>query len=235
MKLLTKEEQDAHYRQVVQGGALGTFLGFAGGLAGVLAASRRFHTVRSLTLPMKAFLVTSSSTFVGIIAADHSSRAFEAARNQNMQYLEQREAQLHKDESAGMTRKDRLFEFLHEEKYKIIGATWVASIVGSFVLVGRNPFLTGQQKLVQARVYAQGLTVALMCATAAFEIHGQRQGRGIMDASKKQQHHVERYEGEDLWMDMVNAEEDKLKKKHQDLYTHKEGRPEKDEEDSKKK
>jgi hypothetical protein len=182
---------------------------------------------------MKAFLVTSSSTFVGIIAADHSSRAFEAARNQNMQYLEQREAQLHKDESAGMTTKDRLFEFLHKEKYKIIGGTWIASIVGSFVMVGRNPYLTGQQKLVQARVYAQGLTVALMCATAAFEIHGQRQGRGILDATKKQ--HVERYEGEDLWMDMVSAEENKMKKKHQDLYRHKEAKSEKDDEDSKEK
>jgi hypothetical protein len=214
------------FRKVVRGGALGTFLGFAGGLAGVLAASRRFHTVRSLTLPLKAFLVTSSSTFVGIIAADHSSRAFEAARNQNLQYLEQREAKLHKDESVSMTSKDRLFEFLHEEKYKIIGATWVASIVGSFVLVSRNPFLTGQQKLVQARVYAQGLTVALMCATAAFEIHGQRQGRGIMDATKKQKQHVERYEGEDLWKDMVSAQEDKLKKKHKDLYEHKAGHKE---------
>lgn len=39
-----------------------------------------------------------------------------------------------------------------EEKYKIVGASWAASMVAAFALVGRNPYLTGQQKLVQARV-----------------------------------------------------------------------------------
>ncbi|KAH8689140.1 mitochondrial hypoxia responsive domain protein, partial [Talaromyces proteolyticus] len=231
MKILTKEEQAAHYREVVRGGAVGTILGCIGGLAGVVAGSRRFHTVRTLTLPMKAFLVTSSSTFVGIIAADHSSRAFEAARNKNLRYLEEREAKIHKNEFANMTTKDRVFEFLHKEKYKIIGVTWIASIVGSFILVGRNPYLTGQQKIVQARVYAQGLTVALMCTTAAFEIHSQRQGRGIMDPAK-QEHH-ERYEGEDMWKDMVDAEAAKLKSKHRDLYGRKSGKKEDEKKDEK--
>lgn len=43
-------------------------------------------------------------------------------------------------------------------------------MVGSFILVGRNPYLTGKQKIVQARVYAQGLTLAVIVSLAAFEI-----------------------------------------------------------------
>ena len=58
-------------------------------------------------------------------------------------------------------------------------------MVGSFVLVSRNPGLTGQQKLVQARVYAQGLTLGVLCASAAFEISDQRRGRGILDSKKQ--------------------------------------------------
>lgn len=128
-----------------------------------------------------------------------------------------------------MSFQDRAFNFFREEKYKIIGITWVASIIGSFVIVGRNPYLTGQQKIVQARVYAQGLTLAVMCASAAFEIHDQRKGQGILEAAKKgreankeiaQQPHHERYEGEDLWKDMVAAEEQKLKQRHQSVYAH---------------
>ncbi|KAH8704038.1 mitochondrial hypoxia responsive domain protein [Talaromyces proteolyticus] len=229
MKLLTKEEEAAHYRSVVQGGTVGTAIGLVGGLAGVMAASRRFHTIRNLTLPMKAFLVTSSGTFVGIIAADHASRQYEAERNVNMRYLENREERLRREELAQMSFSNRLTAWAREEKYKIIGVTWIASIIGSFVLVGRNPYLTGQQKIVQARVYAQGLTLAVMCASAAFEIHDQRKGQGLLDTAKKGREaakessmpeHQRRDENADLWRDMVAAEEAKLRQRHKPLFEH---------------
>ncbi|KAL4888746.1 hypothetical protein BDV59DRAFT_187992 [Aspergillus ambiguus] len=232
MKLLTKEEEDAHYRQVVKGGTIGGMLGLVGGLAGVMAGARRYHTIRNLTLPMKAFLVTSSGTFVGIVAADSSSRAFEAERNQQRQWYENREQQLRNEELRGMSFIDRALIWARREKYKIVGATWVASMIGSFVLVGRNPYLSGQQKIVQARVYAQGLTLAVLVASAAFEISDQKKGKGILDAPKqagaggavsKEQVQVgasEDEHGGDLWKDMVAAEEDRLKKKHVSLYEH---------------
>lgn len=226
------------YRAVLKGGSFGTVIGLVGGWAGVMAASRRFHTIRNLTLPMKAFLITSTSTFVGIVAADHSSRQFEADRNVNLQYLGEREERLRREELSQMSFGNRISAWAREEKYKIIGATWIASIVGSFVLVGRNPYLSGQQKLVQARVYAQGLTLAVLCASAAFEIHDQRKGQGLLDAAKKgreaiketknqaaeqqQLHHQRRDENTDLWQDMVAAEEQKLKSRHQSLYSNEE-------------
>lgn len=200
-----------------------------------MAASRRFHTIRNLTLPMKAFLVTSSGTFVGIIAADHSSRQYEAERNVGLKYLGEREERLRREELSQMSLGNRIGAWAREEKYKIIGATWIASIVGSFVLVGRNPYLSGQQKIVQARVYAQGLTLAVMCASAAFEIHDQRKGQGLLDAAKKgreaskaaknqpaEPHHQRHDENTDLWQDMVAAEEQKLKSRHKSLYDHEE-------------
>ncbi|KAJ9355398.1 hypothetical protein DTO027B9_4155 [Paecilomyces variotii] len=222
MKILTKEEEDAHYRAVLKGGTIGTIAGLVGGWAGVLAASRRYPSFRQLTIPLRAFLVTSSGTFCGIIAADHSSRRFEAERNVNQTYLENREERLRREELAKMSFSERALAWAHEEKYKIIGASWILSIVGSFALVNRNPYLTGQQKIVQARVYAQGLTLAVMCATAAFEIHDQRKGEGLLDAARKKgtvpptEHH-ERYEGEDLWKDMVAAEEQRMRQRNQKI------------------
>lgn len=79
-------------------------------------------------------------------------------------------------------------------------------------LVGRSPYLSTQQKLVQARVYAQGLTVAVLIATAAFEIGDRNKGEGKYETIKivdpndpTHQHlidkkvHKEEYAGEDQW------------------------------------
>lgn len=80
-------------------------------------------------------------------------------------------------------------------------------------LVGRNPYLSGQQKLVQARVYAQGLTLAVLIASFALEGNDLRAGKGRWETVKmldpndpdhkriieKRIHH-ESYTGEDQWM-----------------------------------
>lgn len=179
---------------------------------------------------MKSFLVTSSGTFTGIIAADHASRAYENEHNAYYQWYENREERLRAEEVRGLSFTDRAMAFARREKYKIVSATWIASMVGSFVLVGRNPYLSGQQKLVQARVYAQGLTLGVLCASAAFEISDQRRGRGLLDAKKRAAKvedaaepapvHKERESEGDLWKDMVAAEEQRLSSKHKPLYEH---------------
>lgn len=230
MKLLTKEEEAAHYSSVVRGGTFGGLVGLAGGAAGVLLAARRFHTIRNLTLPMKAFLVTSTGTFVGIIAADHASRNFEAQHNAERQWYENREERLRAEEARSLSMTERVVAFARREKYKIVTATWIASMVGSFALVSRNPYLSGQQKIVQARVYAQGLTLGVFCASAAFEMSDRRRGQGLLDAAKKSKDQAKREAAEpqpvhnknqeegDLWKEMVASEEQRLKSKHQSLY-----------------
>jgi len=223
MKLLTKEEEQAHYNATLKGGILGCLGGLAVGVVGVYGATKRYPSFNQLTLPLKAFLVTSSGTFAGIISADHWSRAYEQERNVDQRFLQSREHELQAAESRGKTFTQRAYDFAKKEKYKIIGGSWVGSIILSFILVGRNPYLTGQQKLVQARVYAQGLTLAVMCAAAAVEIKDKNKGEGRWETIKyidpndpehkhliEKKVHKERYEGEDLWRDMVEAEEERL-------------------------
>ncbi|GLA34183.1 hypothetical protein AnigIFM63309_005603 [Aspergillus niger] len=224
MKILTKEEEDAHYREVVKGGTIGGLIGLVGGAAGVLAATRRYQTIRNLTLPMKSFLVTSSGTFVGIISADHASRSFEAQRNASRQWYENREERLRQEELSHLSPIDRALQWARREKYKIVGATWVASMIGSFAMVNRNKHLSGSQKIVQARVYAQGLTLAVLVASAAFEIQDQRKGRGLLQDKMKaekqaaeERKNAEQEHTGDLWKDMVAAEEDRLRKRKMSL------------------
>lgn len=102
--------------------------------------------------------------------------------------------------------------FGKENRYKIVGVSWVASMAAALTIVGRSPYLSTTQKLVQARVYAQGLTLAVLIATAVFEIGDRNKEEGRWETVRyadpndpehkkmleKQVHH-ESYRGEDQW------------------------------------
>jgi len=222
MKILTKEEEAAHYNATVRGGTIGGGLGLIIGGAVVYASHKRFPTFRSLTLPMKTFLVTSSATFAAIVNADRASRSFEWARDPQRQYRDRATSDL---EAVKATESSfqRFKDGGRENRYPIVTASWVASMGIALGLVGRNPYLTRAQKLVQARVYAQGLTLAVLIATAAFEVGDASKGKGrwetvmILDPNDPEHKHMiekrihhEAYEGEDLWRDMVATEERKI-------------------------
>jgi len=91
-------------------------------------------------------------------------------------------------------------------------------------MVGRDQYLTRRQKIVQARVYAQGLTIAVAVVLLALEKKQGERGRGetIKDFDpsdpthtrtiEKRIHH-ERYKGEDQWRDMVVNYENRINKR----------------------
>lgn len=163
---------------------------------------------------MKTFLVTSSGTFTAIIQADRSSRAFEISRNPANAYKDRASTDLAALKETE-TSFQRFKDWGRENRYPIVTASWVASLGVALGLVGRNPYLSRAQKLVQARVYAQGLTLAILIATAAFEVGDASKGKGrwetvkILDPDDPEHKHIiekrihhEAYEGEDLWRGM---------------------------------
>ena len=118
-------------------------------------------------------------------------------------------------------------DFGRKERYKIVGGSWLASMVTAFALVNRNKYLTGAQKLVQARVYAQFLTLGVLVASAAFEISDSKNDEGklwetvrVVDPNDpehkriiEKKEHKEDWEGQELWRDMVDAEEQRMKER----------------------
>ncbi|KAF2478568.1 hypothetical protein BDY17DRAFT_328108 [Neohortaea acidophila] len=225
MKILTEQEQRDNYYATLKGGLVGGLGGLGLGAAGVWAASLRFPAFRQITLPLRVFLITSSGTFGAIVAADAGSRAYERQRNPDNQYQDE-QASIRQQADAQKTGKQRTMNWLSDNRYGVVFGSWVASMGTALGLVGRNPYLTGQQKLVQARVYAQGLTLAVVIISLAFETSDSSRGKGRWETVKvldpndpthkhmieKKIHH-ESYEGEDQWMDMVASEERKLKER----------------------
>jgi len=84
----------------------------------------------------------------------------------------------------------------------------------AFAMVSRSPMNTAQ-KLVQARVYAQGLTMAVVIASLALEGADMKaalsEGKdGKVTSAIKQKR---RLTDADQWMDMVEAEEERMKER----------------------
>lgn len=196
----------------VYGGTIGGLLGTAAGAVGVLAASRRYPAFRGLSLPFRAFLITSGGTFAAIIQADRYSRQFETARHPEKSYTDKQQTLQDELESQKPFSK-RAMDWGNKNRYSIVFGSWVASITAAFGIVGRNPYLSGQQKLVQARVYAQGLTLAVVIASLALEAKDKNKGEGrwetvkVLDPNDPTHKHViekkihhENYKGEDQWM-----------------------------------
>ncbi|KEY65144.1 hypothetical protein S7711_04234 [Stachybotrys chartarum IBT 7711] len=221
MKIITKEEEQAHFKEVLTGGLVGGSLGLTLGFGGVMFATRRYPAFRSLTLPLRAFLVTSAGTFGAIVNAERYSVAFQKSQDPMNFYQDstKRAQQIARENESNY---QRFMEWGRDNRYSIVFASWLASMAVAFAIVGRAPISTAQ-KLVQARVYAQGLTLAVLIVSAAFEASDAKKGNSRFQTVKvldpndpehkkliEKRVHKEEYEGQDLWKDMVEAEERRL-------------------------
>lgn len=186
-------------------------MGLAVGSAGIYGAHKRYTLIRNTTLPFKVFLATSIGSFAAIIGADRSGRAYEAKQHPDRDYHDRKHTMLEQLD-ADATRSERALRWANENRYSIVLGSWVASMGTAFALVSRSPMNTAQ-KLVQARVYAQGLTMAVVIASLALEgadMKAARSGDGAVSSAFKQK---KRLTDSDQWMDMVEAEEERMKER----------------------
>lgn len=220
MKVVSKDEGDAHYNAVLKAGLIGGAVGLGVGFGSVALAGRRYPGFKTFSIPVKAFLVSSSGLFGANFYADRTS----------IEYLRERDPKRFIDSTKralelareNETNYDKFMNYCREHRYNIVLVSWIASMGLAFALVSRSPMNTAN-KLVQARVYAQGLTLAVLIVTAAFEMNDAKKGSGrwqtimVVDPNDPEHKHLiekkihkEEYEGQDLWMDMVEAEERRL-------------------------
>lgn len=218
MKVLSKEEEEAHYREVIKGGLVGGAVGLAGGLAGVMLGAKRYAVMRSLTLPFRAFLVTSAGTAGATITAERYSIKFAKDKDPMSGYKDESKRAMEEARNAqGAVQK--FVNWGRENRYTIVGISWIGAMGLAMAIVSRNRFLSTSQKLVQARVYAQGLTLAVLIATAAFETADAKSGKGrwqtimVLDPDDPEHKHMiekriqkEEYEGQDLWKGELRRE-----------------------------
>ncbi|GEM09227.1 mitochondrial hypoxia induced protein domain protein [Rhodotorula toruloides] len=193
------------------GGLKGGALGLAAGGAGAVALHRaNAQAFTRLTLPLKAFAVTqvradlhsapfSVGTAAFIIGADKASREFELAKyavgsgtelersSREQQRLEQEVgiAGGKPKRNTPVSTKEAVVEWAKDNRWTAVGLSWAASMVGAGAYIAATP-LTFAQKLVQARMVAQGVTVVALLGSAALTQIPNAQGKSDEDLKREE-------------------------------------------------
>ncbi|CAD0084278.1 unnamed protein product, partial [Aureobasidium vineae] len=202
MKLLTPEQETEHYSNVLKGGWGGLIGGTAVSTALLWALGRRFHAIRNLDPSFHAFLVTGTGGFaeIAIINADRYSRNYEANHNPDNAYTHS-QTLLKQSLLAKQPLSQRAADLVSDNRYRIVLSSWAISMAFALTLVNRNPFLSQSQKLVRARMFAQGSTLAIVVASLTFESVERLEGSGevrVLDEVERIKR--ERYPGQNRWM-----------------------------------
>ncbi|WWC90139.1 uncharacterized protein L201_005072 [Kwoniella dendrophila CBS 6074] len=167
MKLATAEDIRQYNDATINGGVRGLFIGLGISLPGFYLINKRSAYYRGLPLPLRALgyvmvIVPSIS-----IAAEKEGEAFTRSQYTGIAQRElDREAQIEHQRWQNLSTISKFGDWAARHKYGLLAASWVGSLGGAWALVNRNKFQTTSQKLVQARMWAQGLTVGLLMATA---------------------------------------------------------------------
>ncbi|KAJ1645314.1 Replication factor C, subunit RFC4 [Coemansia asiatica] len=147
--------------------ALGaTFVG-----AGILsAAAYRFSPrYRRIPISAKTALILGPSIGAFYIRGEHVGTEYRRNKYLNMLGPEERAEALRRQEAIATRSSlvERSMDYVTEHRWSILGYTWLAGISGSLYHLYRQKGMTVTQKAVQARMYAQLITIIGILSTAA--------------------------------------------------------------------
>ncbi|KAI5954127.1 RCF2 [Candida margitis] len=164
MKILSTDEKNAHMNYLLSQGAKGLVYG------GVVSAGiysffkyRRPARFATFTASVKAAIIVVPTIGISAFWADQGSWEFDKMMHQS-EYTQQQMLEEHRKFNS-LSTSEKIFTTLGAHKYQIIIAAWAASLYGSWTIINRDKVMTTAQKAVQARVYAQAITVVLLLGT----------------------------------------------------------------------
>lgn len=172
MKILTDEERNAHWNAVLYEGTKGCIVG-AGVAFGLVTYMKKRHPINyaRMNTSVKSSLWAMPVISLGAFFADEGSVKFDEEWHRSS-YIKQKEAEELKKWND-MTWSDQLFYKVNDNKYSLIVSAWAASLYWSWKIVNKDKYMTTAQKAVQARVYAQAITVVLLLGTILLSLHEQ--------------------------------------------------------------
>ena len=128
---LTSKFYLEHYNATIKGGIKGAEIGLGITLGLSLIAQRYSPAFRKLTLPIKAFLVSSGTSAATIILAEQAGLKYE--RNKYGYYEPEKSIP-----SQYKTSLQKTKDFISENRYSVATSAWALTIVGSLVYTYKN-------------------------------------------------------------------------------------------------
>lgn len=214
MKILDNDEREAHIAHITSEGAKGLFYGsiLSAGLYGFMKI-RHPVKFRQFNTSIKTAMISMPTIAVGAFYADQGSVEFDRQVHSSDYNNSKMMEEFRQWNNLAMS--DKIFHSLNEHKYKIIISTWAASLYGSWVLVNRDKIMTTAQKAVQARMYAQGITIVLLLGTILLAMKEEEiekaKPKPIPEWQKiLQEHELQDAEKKKI-MDQIRAKRDSMK------------------------
>lgn len=166
MKFPTKEELNEYTWAIGVGAAQGATIGAGVSFFLNRLVNKRFPAFKTMGAFPKTFLTIFPVIMIGVTSMEHASRKFERVK---YGYIDEYQEEM-KRRRASESPSGRVLDWLNTNKYPTIGVAWAACMGGSFWAINRDKLMTRSQKIVQARMYAQGLTVILLIASMALSM-----------------------------------------------------------------
>ncbi|KAH3687995.1 hypothetical protein WICPIJ_001027 [Wickerhamomyces pijperi] len=198
MKLLTDDEIEAHWWATASGACKGLASGLlVSGAIFKLGPRKWPNFPKNLPWSIRTAIFISPPTVATTIWAEEASNSFDRAM-----YSSDHDSKRLLEEHARWSKLSlggKITNTLVEHKYKFIVGAWAASMYGSWVYVDKDPIMTKTQKIVQARMYAQFLTVLLLLGSIGLSIYDEKA-------------HPENYnvEEKDDWKRILEEEQERL-------------------------
>jgi len=195
MRPLTDKQVQEHEAASRRGALEGLLAGGAVALAGSLYAQKHWHAYQRLPPSLKALGVIILAAPAFSIQAERRGIQYERSQwsGEGLRVMDERELQRMKRWDS-MTLGQKIGDWSYRHQYSLIMGSWAASLGLAAAIISRNKYQTYPQKIVQARMWAQGLTIGLIIAAGALT-HTKR----AKMAEEAQHDHS--------WMDMVEQQE----------------------------
>ncbi|KAK9480208.1 hypothetical protein V1514DRAFT_189326 [Lipomyces japonicus] len=183
--LAVDKRHEYETRQKYAGLAKGAVAGFGVGI-GLNLLARRALPVAYKSVTFRVATVTIPT--VGLARAMAERELHHAILRERGVYAE--EALAEQEETKNLTAGQKLARAATKHRLSIIFGAWVATVGASGYWITRDKLLTGQQKLVQVRMYAQGLTLALIVLASLASVgHRHDEPAYVLDPKDPTHHH----------------------------------------------
>lgn len=174
MKIVTEEESKQVSRVILVGGATGFVIGLSGAVVASLLLQRFSAGYRKyLTFPLKIGLITAATSCATVIQAERDLLRYDRARYSATLSTTPTTIKTPTIGDNWRSSLNSILDKVESLQWEIIGGTWLVGMAWSGARLYRNKHLNVAQKVVQARMIAQALTISVLLATALLAMrHG---------------------------------------------------------------
>ncbi|KAF9645997.1 hypothetical protein BDM02DRAFT_3189190 [Thelephora ganbajun] len=165
MKIVTQEDLEKHQAATFRGAVEGIATGLAISLPGSWLLHKRVPFYRTLPIQLKA---------LGVILVVGPCYAIQAERR-GVQYdmstwkgagkdLLDEEEYAEQKRWESLSTNEKIGDWAFKHQYSVISGSWAASMGLAAAIIMKDRNQTTSQKIVQARMWAQGLTIGVLIA-----------------------------------------------------------------------